>query len=333
MNKINARAMAEGAILAALTAIFGIFYNVPVVGIITMFWPVPIVIVGYRNGFRISLIAAFIAALLVSLIVSPLIGIILFVTYALPGSVMGYMLRKNINPYTILGLCGLLLGITAVLEFVLSLELVLGIDVVNALLNFNESMNSYFGNISKQAAEAGQLYRQFGFDETTIQEVMKSFNDIIDNMKLLLPSAMLLAGITVSYLNFKVVKTILGRMGYKIRDIRKFSEWSLGGTGKLVLLGATLAILLMMNFKIQFLYSIYMNIWVFIYIIYGVLGLSLVSYIIEKLAVKYEIPRSVQRLLLVVALVMFMSLLPFVGMFDVAADIRRFDKNTIGGVR
>lgn len=38
MKTINARAMMEGAILAALTAIMGVFYNVPVVGVITMFW-------------------------------------------------------------------------------------------------------------------------------------------------------------------------------------------------------------------------------------------------------------------------------------------------------
>lgn len=52
MKTINTRAMMEGAILAALTAIMGIFYNVPVVGAITMFWSVPIVIVGYRNGLH-----------------------------------------------------------------------------------------------------------------------------------------------------------------------------------------------------------------------------------------------------------------------------------------
>lgn len=332
MNKINTRAMVEGSILAALTAIMGIFYNIPFVSIITMFWPVPIIIVGYRNGFRVSIIAAFVAALLASLIITPVVGAILFITYAVPGAVMGYMMRKEVSPYATILVCGLLLSITAVAEFILGLELVLNINIIQILTNLKGAMSSYYNEIYNQFNNAVETYRKLGIDENTIQQAVANFDTVLRQIIVKLPSSILGAGVLVSFLNFKVVKLILSRTGYKIKDIHRFSEWTLSSRTKYIVLGLTFILLLMMSVKIYLPYGIIDNIWQVLLWIYAILGLSVVAHMVNRLGEKYDIPKGVRRLILFFSILM-LPVLPYIGMFDIAADIRRFDRNTPGGAR
>lgn len=333
MKTINARAMAEGGILAALTAILGIFYNVPFVGILTMFWAVPIIIVGYRNGFRVSLIAALIAGLLVALIATPLVGLILFATYAIPGATMGYMMRKEYSPNITLLACGLLLSITAILQFALSLELLLGTPVLQVIGNVGRSIDSYFNEIYNQAKNATEIYRQLGVSQAEIQEALDRMYQSLMELKQLMPSVFVTAGIMTSYFNFKVAVLVLGRIGYKIQDVKKFSELRLSIKYKYIILGATFAVLLMNSYKVEFLYSTYINLWAMLRLFFAVLGISVAVFFIDRFSKKYEIPKPVKGILYVFIIMMTLSILPFIGMFDIAADVRRLERNNPGGAQ
>jgi uncharacterized protein YybS (DUF2232 family) len=333
MKTINARAMMEGAILAALTAILGMFYNVPVVGAITMFWPVPIIIVGYRNGFKVSLIAAFIAAVLASFVATPIVGIILFVTYGIPGAVMGYMMKKKYNPGMILAVCAVILAIAAALEFVLSMELLLGIDVINIIRNPQGAVSSYFNEIYRQAGSTAEIYTQYGIDEAGIKQAMESVNVLLQQARLLLPGGFVFAGIVSSFINFKAVKLILGRIGYKIEDINKFSEWRLNKAGMFALMGITLVLLLLKTLKIQFLSDLSTNAWILLMMIYAVLGLSVVVYFKERLGERYKISKPIENLVFVIYVSFIVGILPYIGLFDAAIDIRKFYRNIPGGAR
>lgn len=333
MKTINTRAMMEGAILAALTAIMGIFYNVPIAQAITMFWSVPIVIVGYRNGFRVSLIAAFIAAVLVSLIVTPIVGLILFVTYAIPGAVMGYMMRKQISPGITLFVCGALLTVTAALQLVLSLGLILGINVIGIITNIDASISNYFSVIYNQTSDAAQMYVKLGMREADIKEALQKLNLMLQQFKLLLPASLFAGGIVTSYFNFKMVKVILNRVGCKIQDIKRLSMWRVDGKYKYIVLGITFVILFAASQQVQFLYSFHTNLYMLLRLFYTVLGLSVMVYFIEQISEKYEMQKPVKTLMLVGLPLLMMAILPYIGMFEIAADIRRLDIKTPGGAR
>jgi uncharacterized protein YybS (DUF2232 family) len=333
MKTINARAIMEGSILAALTAIMGIFYNVPIVGIITLFWPVPIIIVGYRNGFRVSIIAAFIAAILVSTIVTPIIGIILFATYAIPGAVMGYMLRNRFNPYRTLAVCSLLLAGTAVLQFILGLQLILGVNIVEILGNPNAVINDYYSQIYNQASNAMEIYKKLGLGEAEIKQAKEQLDATLQQVKQLMPIGFLFAGIMGSFINFKAVKLILNRIGYKIEDVNKFSEWSLNKSSRYILMGVTVVVLFLMYTKTQALSGLLTSIGIALMMIYVIIGVSVLKYLIERFGDRYEIHKAVQVLIFVFLLLMMSGMLHYIGIFEIAADIRRFERNIHGGVR
>lgn len=333
MKTINTRALVEGAVLAALTAMMGIFYNVPFLDVVTMFWPVPIIIVGYRNGFKVSLLAAFAAALLVGLINNPIIGVILFVTYALPGAIMGNMMKKNKSIYATLGAGGLILGITLGIEIILSLELVLGADILYILTHLGESLNSFYYLLLEQFKQASDIYRRLGFDEAAITQFVETFKLYLDWAIIRVPYALLATGLAVSYLNFKVVRLILNRTGHKIEDLKNFADWSLSKAAKRVLLAVTLAILLLMASKTTFLYIAYTNLWVLLMMTYFILGLSVVTYIMRRMFARMEMPRPVQVIFMFLMVLVMLRVLPYIGIFDLVADIRRIDRISTGGTK
>jgi uncharacterized protein YybS (DUF2232 family) len=333
MNKINTRALAEGAILAALTAIMGIFYNIPIISFITLFWPVPIVIVGYRNGFRISILSALIAALLVAIIISPVVGFILFTIHALPGTIMGYMLRKKVGIGTTVAVCGVLLAITGFLQLAFIVQMLLNTNIMDILLHFNTSMDQYFDVVMQGVRQASEIYQRLGLSKEMMDQSVTQMQDILVNAKLLLPSAILMMGMCTSYINFKAVRLILNRMGYNMADMQRFADWSLGRRGKFALAGIAILMIAAMYSKIEALNGVYLNLLYALNLILLIAGLSLLNFLMEQMTAKYEIPKGIYRLLLVVVVLLFFRFLPYMGLFDMVADVRRLFTNTEGGVR
>jgi len=279
------------------------------------------------------LIAAFIAAVLVSLVASPITGAILFITYALPGAIMGYMMRKQVSIYTTLVVCGVILSITIVLEFILGLQLILGINIIDILGNLKATMISYNSLLNQQITEAADMYKKFGFDDATVRQIISDFNTLMKQIILIMPASIVAAGMILSYFNFKVVKLILGRVGYKIEDLKKFSQWKLNKKYKYILLGLTFIVLLLMTIKNQSLYIIYINVWYILQMVYAVFGLSVIIHLKGMFGDKYEIAKPVQSLMVALVVLVMFSILPYIGMFDIAADIRRLDRNIPGGAK
>jgi len=121
MERIETKALVEGAIFAGVTALLGIlYYYMQYLGILAMVWPVPVIIVGYRNGLKASILSALSAGLIVSMVTQPLVGVGLLVGFGLPGVLMGYMINRRVNAYAVVLIC--LLSVMLSSFLVLSLE-------------------------------------------------------------------------------------------------------------------------------------------------------------------------------------------------------------------
>lgn len=333
MKNINIRAVAEGAILAALTVIIGIFYWVPVLNVITFFWPVPIILVGYRHGFKVSVIASVVAALIISLLMNPAMGMILLMVYALPGAVMGFMLRKSFSPYAAIFVGGLILAVSAVFEFALMMDILSGKNVISIIINFGAEIDNYYNNLYNTFVKTTEIYGKLGIDKETINQLLEIFKTATSSIKRILPTSFVFIGVFSAFVNFKAAKLILNRLGYAIEDVKEFSKWRVREDMIAPALLITAAALFLNFIKIEWVSIISQNILMLILTIYGVLGLSVIMYFLPRLAVKYEIPKPLLVLVIVLLLFVFSPVLPFIGMFDMTADIRRLNKYSTGGMR
>lgn len=326
MGRIETKALVESAIFAAVTALLGIiYYYTQYLGIVALVWPVPVIIVGYRNGLKSSILSALSAALIVSLITHPLVGIGLFAGFGLPGILMGYLLKRRSNPYLIVFLCGIVLALTSIAELVLSL-MAAGINITALFGNLEVTFKEQMGTVIN-------VYRQLGVSEDKIKLLQDFSGSFIKLTKLILPSTLLLGGMISSLVDFKLARLVLKRIGYEIKDIEKFMLWRIPEPYSIILLITAIISGAMSYFKIPGLEAVSINISTLIMFIFTVLGISVIVYFAKVYGNKYDVPKPVRTLVIVVAVLFFLQFIPLLGIVDATFNFRRLESDGTGGVR
>jgi uncharacterized protein YybS (DUF2232 family) len=326
MNRIQTKALVEGAVFAGVTALLGIlYYYMQYLGILAMLWPVPVIIVGYRNGLKASILSAMSAGLIVSLLTHPLVGVGLLVGFGLPGILMGYMINKKVNPYAVVFLCGIVLSFTMVGEFLLSLK-ASGIDA----FKFFASLDATF----KQQLEITlKIYRQMGIAEKDLKQLSDTFSQTIGMMKLIFPSALVISGMVFSFIDYKLTRLILKRIGQVLPDIEEFSKWRLKEPYSLMLLGLAVLAGVASYFKLPGFTAIALNISTVLMLIFSIIGVSVLVYYSRIYGDRQGIPKALRTTIVVIIILAFMQVIAFVGILDLALNFRKLESKDPGGVR
>ncbi|MHB1394458.1 MAG: YybS family protein [Clostridia bacterium] len=326
MDRIQTKALVEGAIFAGVTALLGIlYYYMQYLGILAMVWPVPVIIVGYRNGLKASILSAMSAGLIVSLLTHPLVGVGLLVGFGLPGILMGYMINKKVNPYAVIFLCGVLLSFTMVGEFLLSLKAT-GIDA----FKFFGSLDATF----KQQIEVTlKIYRQLGIAEKDLQNMGDYISQMVGMMKLIFPSALLLSGLIFSFIDYKLTRLILKRIGHIIPDIEEFSKWKLQEPYSIILLGLAVLAAAAAYLKLPGMAAVALNVTTVLMLIFSVIGVSVLVYYSKVYGDRQGIPKALRNIIVVFIVLAFMQFIAFVGILDLVLNFRKLESKNPGGAR
>lgn len=327
MNRMQTKALVEGAIFAGITALLGIlYYYMQYLGFIAVVWPVPVIIVGYRNGIKASILSALSAGLIVSMLTQPLVGVGLLVGFGIPGVLMGYMINKKVNPYTVILLCGIVLSVSMVGEFLLSLK-VAGVDG----MEFLSKMDSTF---RQQLEVSLNMYKQFGVAEEKLQEFKDYFSQAIELIKYVIPSSLLISGVFFSFIDYKITRLILKRIGHILPDIDEFSKWRLIEPYSYILLGTAVLAGAASYFKVPGFNTVVINISTILTLIFTIIGISVIVYFARVYGDKYGIPVVLRNIITVFIIISFMQVTVFVGILDLGVDFRKLKaKNIIGGAR
>ncbi len=320
MKNINTKALVEGAVFASLTAALGIMvYYIPLLSLVGMLWAVPIIIMGFRNGFKISFVSAIVAGILVSIFTEPYSGIYLFLVFGISGTAMGYLMNKKVTPSINIFVSGLILGICSAIGIILSFWM-LGQSPGQAA--------DYFGKIMLEAVDgAADLYKNMGISSEQIQDFVSKFKESIEAVKLILPAFFLVNGIIFSYINFKFAKLILKRMKYTIEDIKAFSLWKLPNNFSLGLLLVMFLIISAYYLKIPNIETGIINIIFLLRWVFTILGLSVASYLLTK----YGVSNLLRNILLFILFFSLQNVLSIIGIVDAIIDIRKIGKRQGGG--
>jgi len=327
MERMQTKALVEGAIFAGVTALLGIlYYYTQYLGIIAMVWPVPVIIVGYRNGLKASILSALSAGLIVSLVTQPLVGVGLLAGFGIPGVLMGYMINKKMNPYVIVFMCGIVLSLSMVGEFLISLK-VAGIDMVKFLSDLDSTLR-------QQLETSMNIYKQFGVAEENLQSFSDYFSQSIETMKLVLPSTVLISGLIFSFIDYKLTRIILKRTVHLIPDIDGFSKWRLAEPYPLLLLGLAVFAGVASYFKFPGFDTLSLNISTIIMLVFTVIGISVLVYYARVYGERFGFSKGIRVIITIFVILAFMQLLGFVGILDLVFDFRKLKPKTpIGGVR
>lgn len=316
MERIQTKALVEGAIFAGITALLGIiYYYSQYLGIIALIWPVPVIIVGYRNGLKASILSAMSAGLIVSLLTHPFVGAGLLLGFGLPGILMGYMINRKVNPHIIVLFCGMVLSLTMVGEFILSLKAA-GINAAEFFTGIEEA-------VREQLDFVLNMYRQFGLAEKELQQMSEVLGKTVDTMKLILPSSLMVSGLFFSFIDYRLTRVILKRIGHVIPDIEEFSKWRLKSPYTFILLGLMILTGVISYYGISFLTAVAMNVSTVIMLIFTIMGVSVLVYYSKVYGDRQGIPKALRIALIVFITLAFMQLMAFVGIFDMVFNLRK----------
>ena len=102
MTNTRVRPMVEGGILSAVAILFALIsVYIPIIGaFVNLIWPVPIILLGVRHGYKWSLMATAVAGILIALLIHPLHAISVAVGFGLTGIVLGHCFRRGYKPVT-----------------------------------------------------------------------------------------------------------------------------------------------------------------------------------------------------------------------------------------
>ena len=97
MQHNRVRPMVEGGILASIAIVFALISAyMPFVGpFVNLIWPVPIILLGVRHGYKWSIMATFVAGIIIAMLVHPLQAVGVVVGFGLIGIVLGIHCGQN----------------------------------------------------------------------------------------------------------------------------------------------------------------------------------------------------------------------------------------------
>ena len=326
MNRIQTRALVEGAIFAAITVVIGIIrFYVPIVALISIIWSVPTILIAFRHGFKVSINSVVVSSVLVAVLTQPIQGLEFFIQFGLPGIIMGYLLNKKLSPGMTIFFTSIVLAVCSVLSIYLGM-LVVGVNIATSYDKmFIDIKNAY----SEAANSMANTYSMMGISREEILKGTASFEKSIELMKLILPGGILVSGFMISFINFKLTRLVLKRINYFIEDVKPYSLWRLSNKWMFFVMSILFYVIVEIYLiKLPQLYALTMNIFTVTMILFVVLGLSVVKFYLDK----YTVPKAFKGILMFLLLVTFGNITMLIGVLDMPFDFRKLRNKPAEGI-
>lgn len=218
MRQTNTRPTVEAGIMSAIAVVFALIsVYVPIVGaFVTFLWPVPIILLGVRHGFRWSVMATVVAGVLSAILISPLKAVHIVVGFGLVGLAFGHAFRAGFGPFKTI-IWGSVVCLISNLALMGLTFVVMGINPFSFQIETME----------KAMAEAIEFYRGFGMTETVLAQMQEQFKVMMLLFQVLLPALLAMSAIFQTYLNFILARAVLRKLGHQTPSFPPFKEWSL----------------------------------------------------------------------------------------------------------
>lgn len=177
-QQTNIRPMVEGGVLSAIAIIFAmISAYLPVIGpFVNLIWPVPIILLGVRHGYKWSIMATAVAGILIAILMHPLHAVSVVVGFGLIGITIGHAFRHKFSPVKTM-----VWGSAASL---ISKIAIIGIAIV--VLGTNP-LNMQGEVIEKAMAQAMDFYRNMGIKEEELATMAETMKQMLGMMQMILP--------------------------------------------------------------------------------------------------------------------------------------------------
>lgn len=314
---MKARAITEGALMAALTVIIALLsYYVPFLSVFSyLLLPLPTIVLFKRHGIAPAVSESIVASLLLLLFISPINALLLGADIILPGLFLGYGYYKDKS-----GGFRVMLGFFGYL-FAFAIELILfekmtGVSVTDDFIN---QINATTDFMTSAYQQAGLLTGSEG--ETLVSNI----DQINETVKMLFPTMIILIPAIMSWLIVQIDDILFKRLNLSFKPVPPITEWRIPRSAKNILGLVVIISIIWGHVVVNPIYAVYPYTFEAIALfIFMIMGFAFVFWFIQR---RYGKKRIFLRILIIVLCLffpVFVSIIVFLGMADIYFDIRRF---------
>lgn len=305
-------ALVESAILAAIAVIFTLAGEyIPILGMFTnLFWPLPIILCGRRNGLQWSILCLLVTAAIIAMLVGPLTALTTVLLLGIIGLTMGEGMRRNLSPGKIL-LVGTGASIVSIVLSIAAGYFILHIDVMKNLVD----------SLEQSFSMSMDLYQKMGIPLTQMAEMQAQMEVITKMMKISLPAILFLSAPITVLINYWGARKVLSRMGDYYPWFPPFAQWQMPKTAILPYLLAIALLFIMKDRQTHVLYLLGYNLFIFFNVILVVNALSVIYWYVTTKGKGKGL--FYVGLFLVFFSQLFSQLAVIVGAYDILFDFRK----------
>jgi uncharacterized protein YybS (DUF2232 family) len=311
MRQTKVTALVEAGSMAAVAIGFAfISAYVPLIGtVVLLIWPVPIVLLGVRHGYKWSILTTFVAGILIAILINPLHALSFVVGYGFLATTLGHCFRKKYKSSKTLAL-----GVVATL---ISMG---GIIVLGILLTGVNIWDTQMALMNTSMDQVAAIYRTMGVTEDRLAVIQVMADQFKVMLAKLMPAGLIMAGIFITGVNFLISRKILSRLGNQVPGFPPFREWSFPKETLYVFLLAVGMMFLGNSQHSEIIEQTGFNLYYILNMVIIIQGMAVFCFF----AVSHKIPNMVRNIVLVMAFVLPLVATAMVcaGIFDLATDYR-----------
>ena len=220
-SRIKTTGLTEGAILAALVALFAIATRyLPLIGMATaLLCPLPLAVLVIRQGFRVAAIAGVAAGLVGAALAGPLVGLGILISFAPMGIAIGIGAGQGWSAARIVLVGTLVSAVSTAVSF-------LGL-LGGGPTSLSEMIQEMNAATDRSIAAAGALYARMGMSKAQIEALSVQFREFGKVLPYLLPGMLVFGAAFAAWLNYEVARRVLARFGYRLMTLPPASSWRL----------------------------------------------------------------------------------------------------------
>lgn len=265
------RALIEASLMAAITCIFAVIGTyIPVLTFILYFIPVPFIILGKRHGMNFVILSIIASAIIIGSLTEPIYSVFVVLLPGIVAIVMGYMMKKEYSPGAVLA-GG---AAAALVSTGLSISLASAISGINAF----GQMSEIFTQVTEMQID---LMQRMGMEAEKMEQMKKNLENTARMAVMVIPAAVMLSAVFLSYVNYVLTVYILNRIGYKAEHLPPLQNIRLP---KSILAGSFLIILLTLltrYLNIIHYETLVVNVFVVLQFIFFVQGIAVILYFMK----------------------------------------------------
>lgn len=315
-NNTPTRGLVEGAFFAAIAVVIAaIGLYLPWLLFITgLLFPIPMVVMVFRNGLKRALMSLTVCFLLLLILYPEPVSVsLLIIQFGPLGLLIGLLFKNGVS-------AGKSIVIGAITAACLTLVVITFTALITGINPFNieEQIQTTLDSSIDFYEEAGML------KNVDVDELRETMQQSINMMSLLLPGILIIGAMLSTMLTYFIARAVMSRLGYSIVKMPPFSEWTFPWYtvwGIIIGLGLTL---IGDRYEINLMATMGKNILYIFGISFILLGVSVATYYYKRL------PLATWIKLIFIFLLALWPFTPFllmgVGIIDPLMDIRKLNK-------